>query len=171
MTSPRPRRRSLELGARDLRHFAHEHGLDAEDTELAEFLVRQHLLMSAVAQKRDLSDPAVIQDFAAIVGRTPPDRPVPLTVADIRGTSPKVWNAWKGKLLEDLYRLTLAALGGAHADAHTVLAERKEKPRLTRRAPCATTPAKPSGTSSTWPISCATTPSGHRLARATSITR
>ena len=56
-----------ELGARDLRRFAHEHGLDAEDTELAEFLVRQHLLMSAVAQKRDLSDPAVIQDFAAIV--------------------------------------------------------------------------------------------------------
>ena len=56
-------------------------------------------------------------------------------MADIRGTSPKVWNAWKGKLLEDLYRLTLAALGGAHADAHTVLAERKEEAaRLTRRA-------------------------------------
>ena len=50
MTSPGPRRRSPELGARDLRRFAHEHGLDAEDTELAEFLVRQHLLMSAVAQ-------------------------------------------------------------------------------------------------------------------------
>ena len=50
------------------RRFAHEHGLDAGDTELAEFLVRQHLLaLSAVAQKRDLSDPAVIQDFAAIV--------------------------------------------------------------------------------------------------------
>ena len=71
----------------------------------------------------------MIQDFAAIVKD---ERHLTalylLTVADIRGTSPKVWNAWKGKLLEDLYRLTLAALGGAHADAHTVLAERK-KPR------------------------------------------
>ena len=92
-------------------------------------------------------------------------------MADIRGTSPKVWNAWKGKLLEDLYRLTLAALGGAHADAHTVLAERKEAARLTRRAGRATTPAKPSGTSSTWPISCATTPRTSPGTRATSITR
>src|SRR5690606_33209174 len=58
-----------------------------------------------------------------------------LTVADIRGTSPKVWNAWKGKLLEDLYRLTLAALGSSPADTHTVLTERKEEAaRLTRLA-------------------------------------
>src|SRR5690606_24393766 len=58
-----------------------------------------------------------------------------LTVADIRGTSPKVWNAWKGKLLEDLYRLTLATLGGSPADTHTVLTERKEEAaRLTRLA-------------------------------------
>ncbi|KAG1538180.1 hypothetical protein G6F50_014713 [Rhizopus delemar] len=90
--------------------------------------------MSAVAQKRDLSGPAVVQEFAATVKD---ERHLTalylLTVADIRGTSPKVWNAWKGKLLEDLYKLTLAALGGAHADAHTVLTERKEEAaRLTR---------------------------------------
>ncbi|HYG46119.1 MAG TPA: [protein-PII] uridylyltransferase [Bordetella sp.] len=123
-----------ELGAREVRRFAHEHGLDPDDAELVEFLVRQHLLMSAVAQKRDLSDPGVINDFAATVRD---ERRLTalylLTVADIRGTSPKVWNAWKGKLLEDLYRLTLAALGGSPADTHTVLTERKEEAaRLTR---------------------------------------
>ena len=125
-----------ELGAREVRRFAHDHGMDPADAELAEFLVRQHLLMSAVAQKRDLSDPAVVQEFAAQVGD---ERHLTalylLTVADIRGTSPKVWNAWKGKLLEDLYRLTLAALGGAHPDAHTVLSQRKEEAAsLTRLA-------------------------------------
>lgn len=123
-----------ELGAREVRRFAQDHGLEPEDAELVEFLVRQHLLMSAVAQKRDLSDPAVIAEFAATVRD---ERHLTalylLTVADIRGTSPKVWNAWKGKLLEDLYRLTLAALGGSPADTHTVLTERKEEAaRLTR---------------------------------------
>src|SRR5690606_20304954 len=53
-----------ELGARDVRRFAQDHGLDADDADLVEFLVRQHLLMSAVAQNRDLSDPAVINEFA-----------------------------------------------------------------------------------------------------------
>lgn len=125
-----------ELGAREVRRFAQDHALSRDDAELVEFLVREHLLMSAVAQKRDLSDPAVIQDFALKVRD---ERHLTalylLTVADIRGTSPKVWNAWKGKLLEDLYRLTLAELGGAHADTHTVLAQRKdEAARLTRLA-------------------------------------
>jgi [protein-PII] uridylyltransferase len=125
-----------ELGALEVRRFAHEHGLPPEDAELVEFLVREHLSLSAVAQKRDLSDPAVIREFAA---RMRDERHLTalylLTVADIRGTSPKVWNAWKGKLLEDLYRLTLAALGGANADTGTVLELRKEEAmRLIRLA-------------------------------------
>jgi [protein-PII] uridylyltransferase len=70
--------------------------------------------MSRIAQKEDLGDPDVIKGFAERVGN---ERYLTalylLTVADIRGTSPKVWNAWKGKLLEDLYRYTLRALGGA----------------------------------------------------------
>jgi [protein-PII] uridylyltransferase len=69
--------------------------------------------MSHTAQKEDLSDPDVMAAFAAKVGN---ERRLTalylLTVADIRGTSPKVWNAWKGKLLEDLYRYTLRVLGG-----------------------------------------------------------
>ena len=87
--------------------------LPKQTQQLIEFLVREHLTMSHVAQKQDLSDPEVIQTFLpnawamnAICGRL-----YLLTVADIRGTSPKVWNAWKGKLLEDLYRASAAVLG------------------------------------------------------------
>ena len=90
----------------------------AADADLIAFLVGEHLTMSHVAQKEDLSDPDVIARFAGRVGN---ERQLTalylLTVADIRGTSPKVWNAWKGKLLEDLYRYTLRALGGSAPDA------------------------------------------------------
>jgi [protein-PII] uridylyltransferase len=102
-----------ELGGREVRRFCKDHGIAREDAEFVEFLVRQHLTMSHTAQKEDLSDASVIADFAAKVAD--PRRLTALyllTVADIRGTSPKVWNAWKGKLLEDLYRLTLRKLGG-----------------------------------------------------------
>ncbi len=72
--------------------------------------------MSHVAQKQDLTDPDVVHAFARVVGS---ERRLTalylLTVADVRGTSPKVWNAWKGKLLEDLYRITLRVLGGARS--------------------------------------------------------
>ncbi len=102
-----------ELGAVEVRRFCKQHAIEKEDAKLVEFLVHEHLTMSRVAQKSDLSDPDVIQAFAQRVGN---ERYLTtlylLTVADIRGTSPKVWNAWKGKLLEDLYRLTLRALGG-----------------------------------------------------------
>lgn len=105
-----------ELGRVDARRFCRQHGLSDDDRELVEFLVEQHLMMSQVAQKQDLSDPETIARFAARVGD---ERRLTalylLTVADIRGTSPKVWNAWKGKLLEDLYRATQRVLGGETA--------------------------------------------------------
>ncbi|WP_353153452.1 [protein-PII] uridylyltransferase [Pollutimonas bauzanensis] len=116
-----------ELGALDARKFCQDHGIEGEDSDLVEFLVRQHLTMSTVAQKKDLSDPDVIREFAHCVQN---ERRLTalylLTVADIRGTSPKVWNSWKGKLLENLYRLTSSSLGGTHPDTRTVLAQRKE---------------------------------------------
>ncbi len=119
-----------ELGMREARHFCRDHGLDREDTALIEFLVAQHLTMSRIAQKEDLSDPDVIQGFARLVGT---ERRLTalylLTVADIRGTSPKVWNAWKGKLLEDLYRLTLRALGGARPNLDAEIEARKQEAR------------------------------------------
>ena len=86
--------------------------------------------MSNTAQKADLSDPDVIRAFAAKVGN---ERRLTglylLTVADIRGTSPKVWNAWKGKLLEDLFRLTLRALGGSRPNVDAEIESRKQEAR------------------------------------------
>ncbi len=117
-----------DLGAAEVRRFAREHGISREDARLIEFLVREHLSMSRIAQKSDLSDPDVIAAFAKQVGN---ERYLTalylLTVADIRGTSPKVWNAWKGKLLEDLYRLTLRSLGGRAPDPHAEVQARKRE--------------------------------------------
>ena len=116
-----------KLGMADARQFCREHGLSKEDTELVVFLVEHHLLMSQVAQKQDLSDPDVIRNFANLVKD---ERHLTalylLTVADIRGTSPKVWNAWKGKLLEDLYRMTLRVLGGEDPSTDHELKNRQE---------------------------------------------
>lgn len=117
-----------ELGAREVRLFCKQHGIEPEDCKLIEFLVRQHLAMSHTAQKADLGDPAVIGAFAQRVGN---ERYLTalylLTVADIRGTSPKVWNAWKGKLLEDLYRYSLRALGGRAPDPDAEVEARKRE--------------------------------------------
>ena len=116
------------IGAKEVRRFCRQHGVDAEDTQLIEFLVSEHLTMSRVAQKQDLSDPEVISAFAQRVRN---ERYLTalylLTVADIRGTSPKVWNAWKGKLLEDLYRSTLRTLGGRAPDAAAEIEARKRE--------------------------------------------
>jgi len=115
-----------DLGAREVRLFCRQHHIDPEDSKLVEFLVREHLAMSRIAQKEDLSNPDVIAAFAKRVGN---ERNLTalylLTVADIRGTSPKVWNAWKGKLLEDLYRYTLRMLGGRAPDRDAEIEARK----------------------------------------------
>ncbi|CAM3554947.1 [protein-PII] uridylyltransferase [Polaromonas hydrogenivorans] len=115
-----------ELGRKEVRLFCRQHGVAAADAELIEFLVGEHLSMSRTAQKEDLSNPTVIAAFAKRVGN---ERYLTalylLTVADIRGTSPKVWNAWKGKLLEDLYRYTLRMLGGRAPDAAAEIEARK----------------------------------------------
>jgi [protein-PII] uridylyltransferase len=114
------------LGGQEVRRFCRQHQIGKEDAELIEFLVEQHLGMSQVAQKEDLGDPEVIARFAQRVGN---ERNLTalylLTVADIRGTSPKVWNAWKGKLLEDLYKSTLRVLGGRAPDANAEVEARK----------------------------------------------
>jgi [protein-PII] uridylyltransferase len=117
-----------EHGGRDARRFCRDHGLERDDTELVEFLVRHHLTLSQVAQKQDLADEQVIRRFADLVGSE--RRLVALyllTVADIRGTSPKVWNAWKGKLLEDLFRSTRRVLGGGSVNSSAVLEGRKQE--------------------------------------------
>src|SRR5436309_3443475 len=117
-----------QLGRLEARRFCREHGLAAEDTQLVEFLVAHHLTMSSVAQKQDLSDPEVVRRFADVVGTE--RRLVALyllTVADIRGTSPKVWNAWKGKLLEDLFRATQHLLKGGKIEADQYIQSKQDE--------------------------------------------
>jgi [protein-PII] uridylyltransferase len=125
-----------KLGMRDAQRFCRAHGLSLEDCELVGWLVQEHLSMSTTAQKQDLTDPAVVTAFAQKVGT---ERRLAalylLTVADIRGTSPKVWNAWKAKLLEDLYHGARATLAG-EAPSRTIMdsieARRTEARRLLR---------------------------------------
>ncbi len=116
------------LGRKDVRIFCRQHGIAAVDASLIEFLVGEHLSMSRIAQKEDLSNPDVIAAFARRVGN---ERYLTalylLTVADIRGTSPKVWNGWKGKLLEDLYHYTLRVLGGRAPDPDAEVEARKRE--------------------------------------------
>ena len=123
-----------ELGGREVRRFCADHEIAGDDGNLVEFLVRNHLTMSSVAQKQDLSDPAVISNFADLVGT---ERRLIglylLTVADIRGTSPKVWNAWKAKLLEDLFTSTRRYLAGSSIDvAEGIQQKQNEARRLLR---------------------------------------
>ncbi|WP_299511996.1 [protein-PII] uridylyltransferase [uncultured Limnohabitans sp.] len=117
-----------KLGCAEVRTFCRQHQIGKEDAQLIEFLVSEHLTMSHVAQKEDLGNPDVIARFAQRVGD---ERHLTalylLTVADIRGTSPKVWNAWKGKLLEDLYKASLRVLGGSAPDANTEVQARKRE--------------------------------------------
>ena len=93
-----------ELGAVDAREFCAAHGLSEGDGGLVAWLVEQHLRMSVTSQKQDISDPEVIHRFAALIGdRERLDYLYLLTCGDIAGTSPKLWNAWKDRLLADLY--------------------------------------------------------------------
>nr|WP_245875468.1 [protein-PII] uridylyltransferase [Tabrizicola aquatica] len=108
----RPEDHSI-LGAQIARRVAPRLGLDAEECETVEWLVRYHLLMSDTAQKRDIGDPRTVRDFAkAVKTRKRLDLLTVLTVCDIRGVGPGTWNNWKAMLLRQLYKLTAEALEG-----------------------------------------------------------
>jgi [protein-PII] uridylyltransferase len=92
------------LGAEEVREFGAHAALSAAETDLIAWLVNEHLTMSTTAQKRDIQDATVVRDFALKVSdRERLDHLYLLTVADIRGTNPKLWNGWKDRLLADLY--------------------------------------------------------------------
>ena len=100
-----------ELGAVDARLFCEQHFFNEADTELVVWLVKNHLFMSSFSQRRDISDPAEIQRFAEIVGTEERlNYLFTLTVADINGTNPDLWNAWRSSLLRQLYTETRRAL-------------------------------------------------------------
>ena len=99
------------LGEQDARAFCTRLGLPPGDVEQVAWLVRWHLLMSTTAQRQDITDPDVVQRFAQVVGnRERLGQLYLLTVADIIGTSPRLWNGWKDRLLADLYTSTRYAL-------------------------------------------------------------
>jgi [protein-PII] uridylyltransferase len=100
-----------ELGAVDAEAFCLEQGLGRYEARLVAWLVRNHLTLSITAQKKDISDPEVVNEFAQRVGdQAHLDYLYVLTVADVRGTNPKLWNTWKAKLFEEFYERTKRAL-------------------------------------------------------------
>ncbi|MAM62738.1 MAG: [protein-PII] uridylyltransferase [Maritimibacter sp.] len=117
------------LGARIARKVATRLGLTKAEVETVEWLVRYHLLMSDVAQKRDLSDPRTIRGFAkAVSSKKRLDLLLVLTVCDIRGVGPGTWNNWKAALLRDLYRQTATALDeGIEALSPTARSDQAKK--------------------------------------------
>jgi [protein-PII] uridylyltransferase len=101
------------VGAQIARKVAPRLGLNAEESETVEWLVRYHLMMSDMAQKRDISDPRTVRDFAKVVKtRKRLDLLTVLTVCDIRGVGPNTWNNWKAMLLRRLHAETAEALEG-----------------------------------------------------------
>ncbi len=122
-----------ELGSVDAEAFCLEHGLSKYDARLVAWLVQQHLTLSITAQKKDLNDPNVILEFARLVGdRIHLDYLYTLTVADLRGTNPQLWNSWKDSLFWDLYQSTLRALRRGFAnpiDEDELIIDRQESAR------------------------------------------
>ncbi len=122
-----------ELGAELALEICPRLGLTPEETETVSWLVRHHLLMSKIAFRYDLNDPKTIDDFTAIVQS--PERLkllLVLTVADIRGVGPTIWNGWKAALMRDLYYQSDAVLRGA--DASVIAASSAEEAREAARA-------------------------------------
>jgi [protein-PII] uridylyltransferase len=108
----RPEDHSI-IGAQLARRICPRLGLEPEECETVEWLVRYHLLMSDMAQKRDIGDPRTVRDFAkAVKTRKRLDLLTVLTVCDIRGVGPGTWNNWKAMLLRQLYKQTAEALEG-----------------------------------------------------------
>jgi [protein-PII] uridylyltransferase len=100
-----------DLGAVDAEAFCLEQGMGRYEARLVAWLVRNHLILSITSQKKDISDPDVVQQFARHVGdQVHLDYLYVLTVADVRGTNPKLWNSWKARLFEEFYERTKRAL-------------------------------------------------------------
>ena len=128
----RPEDHSI-LGARLARRICPRLGLDPEECETVEWLVRYHLLMSDMAQKRDIGDPRTLRDFAkAVKTKKRLDLLTVLTVCDIRGVGPGTWNNWKAMLLRQLYKQTAEALVGGLENVNRE--NRKDDAKRTLRA-------------------------------------
>ena len=123
------------LGAVDAMEFCRRHKLSDYDSGLISWLVKNHLIMSMIAQRKDVSDPDVIQEFATkVVDANHLDYLLILTVADIRATNPKRWNSWLRSLMVELYtstrRALLHGLGNVPAQAELIYKKKSEAIRI-----------------------------------------
>ena len=117
-----------DIGMRIAQDWCAQQPMAQEDRELVAWLVKHHLVMSQVAQKQDVYDPDTVARFAGLVGNQRRLRALYLlTVADSRGTSPKVWNAWKAKLLEDLFKATSRLFTSQNITLDSWMEERQEE--------------------------------------------
>ena len=119
------------VGARIARELCPRLGLSKAETDTVAWLVLEHLTMSDIAQRRDLSDPRTIRDFADVV-QTPERLKLLLllTVADIRAVGPGTWNGWKGQLLRELYYETEVIVSGGHTAVSRQSREESAKQKL-----------------------------------------
>src|SRR5271155_2223606 len=114
----RPEDHSI-AGAKVARRLCPRLGFSAADTELVAWLIEEHLVMSTVAQSRDLSDRKTIENFAAVVQSVEQMKLLTiLTTADIRGVGPGVWNGWKAQLVRTLYYETEPVLTGGFSEVN-----------------------------------------------------
>ena len=129
----RPESHSV-VGARIARTLCPRLGLSKAETDTVAWLVLEHLTMSDVSQRRDLSDPKTIRDFADVV-QTPERLKLLLllTVADIRAVGPGTWNGWKGQLLRELYYETEVLVSGGHTAISRNSREQQAKEDLRAR--------------------------------------
>jgi len=110
-----------DVGAVDAKDFCILHGLSEDNSQLVSWLVKSHLIMSITAQRKDISDPDIISEFARYVETIEHlDYLYLLTMCDIRGTNPKQWNTWKDKLLAELYNKTASLLNKGLDSENTV---------------------------------------------------
>ncbi len=122
-----------KLGAVDVAEFCATHGINDTDTELIRWLVESHLLMSVIAQRRDIYDPQVINEFAhAVKTHNNLNHLYVLTLADIRATNDNLWNDWKATLLRELYLLTQKALENG-LECKVALQDRLEQHQIQAR--------------------------------------
>ena len=118
------------IGAEEAEKFCLDHGLTNYDSKLVSWLVKNHLVFSLTAQKKDIYDPHVIEEFSKIIGdESRLDYLYLLTVSDVRATNPSLWNSWKERLFNDLYRLTKNSLRTGlenPIDKKSIVREKKE---------------------------------------------
>lgn len=123
-----------KLGIADAQQFAQDHSLPENETQLLTWLVSEHLLMSQTAQKEDINDPEVIERFSRKVQTQEQLTALYLlTVADMRGTNPKIWNSWKAQLLETLFQAASAQLSGCQPQNDITARYRQAQETLTQQ--------------------------------------